>query len=123
MRILGVTDEDWKIVVLVASIIAACIGGYFLCLLGAILLKGDRDAMWFSEPGAAVAATLIATCFMFDFGAIVAPPMAITSIKAWESPWDILIIVGFLPMMIVVRYIIVDALTKRSAPIKETVEA
>ena len=80
MRILGVTDEDWKIVVLVASIIAACIGGYFLCLLGAILLKGDRDAMCFSEPGAAVAATLIATCFMFDFGAIVAPPMAITSI-------------------------------------------
>lgn len=95
---------------------------FIVLVVGGILLVGfirriQQDTS-FDDAGEVLTASLQLICFGFLFGAIVAPVGSGTGVGAWLTPWDFLLILGFLPTVFVVQDIITDIVRPRSEGIQ-----
>ncbi len=92
--------------------IAFIVVGIAAFALGALVLTvfataWERETEPFREVGEGTMAFVNAICFAFIFGALVAP-VGQGGLAVWVTPWDFLLIAGFLPALFFVKDLLGD---------------
>lgn len=94
----------------VLGIIAAFFGGCVVgCFVQCVICEGED----IDDAESVCAISLSAICFALLFGLIVRPFESGADIGAWVTPLDFLLVLGFLPVVFVVKDLITDISLER----------